>query len=418
MVKKLLIISIILGLFGIAACEGLITGPEEANQLHLNQNQRQLVDAGNSFSFDLFQEVIAQDHAGNRFISPLSVSMALGMTMNGAAGSTFDSMRAALRFDGLTRTEINESCGDLIEQLTGLDPKVTFYIANSVWTRKGFPVERQFIDVNRHYFDAEARTLDFGTTDAVETINGWVAEKTEDKISKLLDAIPGEVVMYLINALYFKGDWTSQFNPETTRDAPFYTGDDSEVTVRMMSQYHEFPYHATDTFQMIDLPYGSEQYSMTIMLPKEGSTLEALVAQLDASTWSQWIEQMEMSEGTIQIPRFRIAYKALLNDMLRALGLGIAFDGARADFSGISQAVYENNQRLFISRVLHNTFVQVDEEGTEAAAATGVEVSLTSVSPGFTMRVDRPFLFVIRERTSNTLLFIGTIGRPVWEENP
>ncbi len=402
-------------LFGFTRCEGLITGSTPEKTLQLTKTQMQLVEADNLFGFDLFKEVAGHEGENNVFISPLSVSMALGMTLNGAEKATYDSLRNALGYADLSRQEINESYQDMIEQLTELDPKVALEIANAIWIRQGLPVEQPFIDVNTQYFDAEVTNLNFDDPGSVDIINNWVASGTHDKITKILDSIPPEMVMYLMNAIYFKGDWTYQFEPKHTQQAPFYPAEGEEVQCDMMSIEQEFPYFETDNFQAIDLPYGDGDFSMVVLLPKPDSHRSQLIELLDLQQWLDWMDQFEKREGTLRLPKFSIEYKALLNNMLESLGMGIAFDPGRADFSGISQEVYDQGNRLFISEVLHKTFVRVDEKGTEAAAVTSVGVGVTSVQPDrFTMVVNRPFIFAIRERHTNTILFLGAITAPEW----
>lgn len=400
-------------LFSFTRCEGLITGSTPERTLQLTKTQTRLVEADNLFGFDLFKEVAAHAGEENMFISPLSVSMALGMTMNGAKSATYDSLRYALGYAGLSRQEINESYQDLIEQLTALDPRVALEIANAIWIRQGLPVEQPFIDVNKQYFDAEVTNLNFDDPGSVDIINNWVASSTHDKITKILDSIPPEMVMYLMNAIYFKGDWTYQFDPEHTQEAPFYPTENEEVQCNMMSIEGEFPYFETGNFQAVDLPYGDGDFSMVVLLPKQAYHRSQLIERLDLQQWLSWMDQFEKREGTLKLPKFTLEYKTLLNNMLKALGMEIAFDPGRADFSGISQEVYDQGNRLFISEVLHKTFVRVDEQGTEAAAVTSVGVGVTSVQPDrFEMVVNRPFIFAIRERTSNTILFLGAITRP------
>ncbi|HKJ69079.1 MAG TPA: serpin family protein [bacterium] len=384
--------------------------------MQLTKTQVRLVEADNHFGFDLFKEVTARGGEENMFISPLSVSMALGMTMNGAENATYDSLGNALGYADLSRQEINESYQDLMEQLTDLDAKVAMEIANAIWVRQGLPVEQEFIDVNTQYFDAEVTNLNFGDPGSVDIINNWVASSTHDKITRILDKIPPEMVMYLMNALYFKGDWTYQFDPEHTGQASFYPAQNTDIQCEMMSIEQEFPYFETDQFQAIDLPYGAGDFSMVILLPRQEYTRSRLIEDLDLDQWLSWMNQFQKREGTLRLPKFTLEYKMLLNDMLKALGMGIAFDPGRADFSGISQEVYDQGDRLYISEVLHKTFVRVDEQGTEAAAVTSVGVGVTSVQPDrFTMVVNRPFIFAIRERATNTILFLGSVVRPEWE---
>ncbi len=398
------------------------SSPSEPDEVTLGREltatEAQLAASADHFGLNLFREVVRQQPDSNIFISPLSVSMALGMTANGAAGATLDSMRATLELADLTEAESNAAYQSLMALLTQADPEVTFDIANSIWSRLGLPVEADFLQRCRDFFNAEVKGADFSDPATVDLINGWVKENTNGKIEKILDQIPAEAVMYLINALYFKGTWQFEFDSTRTENAPFYLADGSTTTSRLMSQRSEYRYLETDRFQLVDLPYGDDLFTMTVLLPKSGVALDDLVADLTPESWSGWIEAMTPDSGDIHLPKFKLAYKLTMNAVLKALGMGVAFEPYGADFTRIVARENMGGENLFISRVLHKTFVQVDEAGTEAAAVTAVEIALTSVGPeptGFVMRINRPFIFVIRERTSGALLFMGKIVAPVWE---
>ncbi len=383
--------------------------PDESLR-ELTPFEKQLAESGNDFGLTLFQTIVQAEADKNIFISPLSVAMALGMTTNGAAGTTEEAMRNTLGFGNLTNQEINESFSSLIALLTELDSEVVFEIANSIWCRDTFPVEESFIDVNKNYFDAEVSDLDFSSPSAPDVINGWVNDKTHGKIEEIIDQIDPLVVMYLINAIYFNGTWQYEFDEEETRDDVFNRPDDSQVACRMMEQENDFDYFENDDFQAIDLPYGNGQFSMTVFLPKPDRSVDDLIAELNWTNWIMWMNQFQTKRGSLYLPKFTIEYKLLMNDCLSDMGMGIAFDPEQADFTKIN-----SDGDLYISRVLHKTYVDVDEEGTEASAVTAVEVSLTSIGgdpAGFIMRVDRPFFFVIREDHSQTLLFMGKINDP------
>jgi serpin B len=336
--------------------------------------------------------------------------MALGMTYNGAEGLTRDSMAVALELQGLTLDEVNQSYRSLIDLLAGLDPEVQWLLANSIWYREGFPVEQAFLDVNRTYFDAEVAALDFTSPDAAPTINAWVNEKTKGRIPEIVDdPIADDLVMFLINAIYFKGNWTKQFDPDLTGPMPFYLAGGGETSVPTMTHGVEVAvgYYRDADVEVLDLPYGGQAYSMTIVMPAEGTDVGSIVSSLAAQGWQGWIDGLATLEMHVYMPKFRLEYELGMNDVLEALGMGIAFDPFRADFSKI----YSGPENLYISRVKHKTFVDVNEEGTEAAAVTSVEVGITSMPP--TVYVNRPFIFALREKFSGTILFIGLIMEPV-----
>jgi serine protease inhibitor len=403
--KKLMVISVLSALVGVVSC-GKEQRPPPREIL---PQERKLVVASNQFGFSLFNEVVSQSEGGNVFISPLSVSMALGMVYNGARGDTEAGMRATLAYGDLSPEEINQSYLSLIEFLTHLDPKVTMEIANSIWIREGLSVLEAFIELNRKFFLAEVTSLDFSAPDAADTINGWVSEKTHGKITEIVASpIDPMLVMFLINAVYFKGSWTIQFDPAKTVDTTFHAPA-GDLTVRQMTVHDTFPYLETADFQAVDLPYGDGAFAATILLPAAGKTADELIAALSSESWAALVAGLVPSEGDVALPRFELDYKVSLAAVLQALGMGIAF-GEGADFSGIN-----GPGGLFISDVLHKSYLKVNEEGTEAAAVTSVEVGgecSACGSPFFWLNVDRPFVLVIHERQSGALLFMGKIVAP------
>lgn len=376
----------------------------------LTQAESQIVSSSGKFGIDLFKKMHDAEKEENIFISPLSVSMALGMAWNGANGETATAMQNTLGFAGMSRADINASYKSLLELLSGIDPKVRFDIANSIWYRLGFEVEQSFFDLNKTYFDAEVAGLDFGLPSAVTTINSWVEDNTNGKIDQIIESIDPMTVMFLINAIYFNGTWTYEFDKAVTKERPFYPAEGKEVLVPTMAQTNDFAYYQDNQVQIIDMPYGNGAFRMTVVLPAPNTTVDAVINGLSPETWQTWLGKLKASKGTIYLPKFKLEYEQVLNQVLTALGMGIAFEPGRADFTNINK-----NGGLYISQVRHKTFVDVYEEGTEAAAVTIVEIRLTSVGgedPGFTMRVDRPFFFTIREQNTGTLLFMGKIINP------
>ena len=376
------------------------------------QLEKQLAQSGNKFGFNLFKEINKSDPKQNIFISPLSVSMALGMTLNGANGATFDAMKETLQLNGLSQVQINETYKSLIDLLSHLDAKVKFTLANSIWYRQEFAVENDFIDVNQSFFDALVQKLNFNDPLAPDTINQWVKDKTSGKIEKIVEQIKDEDVMFLINAIYFKGNWTYEFDKDLTTDDIFTKTDGSTVAVQMMKQEGEFDYFENQEFQAINLPYGDGDFSMMLILPTQENDLNAVMNQINESNWQDWQNSLIPENGTIQLPTFSMELKFSLKEILKMMGMSLAFEPLNADFSKIN-----SDKDLFISDVLHKTFVEVNEEGTEAAAVTSVIIGVTSIGGGgFTMRIDRPFLFFIHENRSQTILFMGKVLNPVGNE--
>ena len=386
------------------------TAPEpllEALPRPLSAAESRLIDAANDFSFALFREAsrtLPLD--ANAFLSPMSASMALGMTMNGARGTTLEAMQEALRVPGVSQTEINAGYRGLMDLFTTLDKSSEVLVANSVWLDQGFPVRAEFLAAARESFAAEATTLDLQAPATLGTINGWVNEKTRSRIPKLLESIADEEIAFLVNAIYFKGKWRLPFDPERTTPRPFRSAAGGSHDVPTMSQ-DEQPIRLAqgNGFTAADLLYGNGAWAMTILLPAEGSTPAAVLAGLTPSTWRELSASFQEVKVVLSLPRFKMDYSRSLVDDLRALGMGIAFEPGRADFSGMADV---DPTSLFLTRVLQKAFVEVNEEGTEAAAATVVGVGVTSAPPSFT--VDRPFLFVIRERLSGTILFMGQVN--------
>lgn len=380
----------------------------------LSAGERSLIQADNRFTFKIFRELAARESSdSNLFISPLSMAMALGMTYNGAAGATAQGMARALELEGLTLDEVNRSYRDLIALLRGLDPRVTFEIANSIWYDVGRAAvfRPSFIQTNQTYFDATSQALDFGSPAAAPTINGWVKERTRGRIPDIVpDPIPNDVIMYLINAIYFKGDWIQQFDKDLTRDAPFRLRDGNSATVRMMTHGKQVAARAASDgpVAILDLPYGGGPFSMTIALPREPADIDAFTAGLTQERWDAWIAALDSVSIEVRLPKFRQSYKPdSLETVLKGLGMTPAFcDEGGTDFSGIGGSP----GYLCISTVAHKAFVDVNEEGTEAAAATAVGIGETSASPFF--NVDRPFVFAIRENLSGTILFLGRMVHP------
>ncbi len=394
------------------ACDSPGVDPITALPRVLTAAETDLIAADNRFAFKLLRTVAAAEPGANVFISPLSVGMALGLAYNGAAGETRDAMRQTLELVGLTEGEINASYRSLIDLLRGLDPTVEFAIANSVWYRQDLPLLPAYLDLAREFFDAEVAALNFADPSAVTTINAWVNAQTRGRISQIVEPpIPADALAYLINAIYFKGDWTYQFDRANTAPAPFQRADGTTRSVATMRSLRPIPirYTRAGTVTVGELAYGGDAYRMTIVVPDDPSALRPLAATLTAGQWDGWLAALEKTELLVDLPRFRLSYERALKEDLAALGMAIAFcdDPARNfDFT----RMFAGPGAACITQVRHKTFVDVNEEGTEAAAVTSVEIGVTSAPPSF--RVDRPFLFAIREALSGTILFLGAIGDP------
>lgn len=396
------------------SCQQITDPITKSTKRPLTNQEIALVSSDNRFGIKIFKQIAASQPDSNIFISPLSISLALGMTLNGALDETRQAMEQTLELQGLSQQEINEAYLTLIELLMQLDPAVIFQIANSIWYRLGIDVKQSFLDVNRHYFKARIEGLDFDNPSSVDVINQWVNDQTNGRIKKIINQINPEDLMYLINAIYFKGDWTYLFNKDLTQTANFYGLAGSVYPCQLMHQENEFLYLQNDDFQAVDLPYGNGAFRMAIFLPLTGRNLSELIASLTNEKLNEWLHSFVSCPGIVEFPKIKLEYKLELKQVLSQLGMNIAFDPDRANFKNI----YEGPENAYISRVFHKTFVQIDEEGTEAAAVTVVVISSTSVggNNGFYMRVDRPYFFVLHDTHSNTILFIGQIVQPEWTE--
>jgi len=382
--------------------EGLAAPVEELDE--------RLVDANNGFGFNLFSELVGAEPGKNIFISPASVITALAMTYNGADGETKSAMEEAMLLKGMSMDEINSAFADLLTILQNPDPKVELAVANSLWAREGVAFNEDFLKRNEDYFGAEVAELNFDDTGAADTINAWVKEKTRNKIDGIVTPpINPETVLFLINAIYFKGEWSDPFDPDMTRDLAFNLPDGSQKDLPVMFRNDDFRYFETEDFQAVSLPYGkNERVSMYVFLPAVNSSLEELYEEINVVNWKKWIASFGSMEGEVGLPRFKFEYETSLNDTLKNLGMGIAFDDSAADFSGMRPVP----PRLVISEVKHKTFVEVNEEGTEAAAVTSVEVGMTAMPETFSMIIDRPFFFAIADDLTGTILFMGSVTNP------
>jgi serpin B len=371
----------------------------------------QFVEAQNRFAFKLFSQIDAQSDGDNIFISPTSIAIALAMTYNGADGDTQAAMARTLELQGLSLDAVNQANAALDRSLENTGEGVKLAIANSLWLRQGVNFNSKFLQQIQKSYRARVESLDFNDPNAPAIINGWVAQQTNDKIEQIVGQISPQTLLYLINAIYFKGDWTYSFPEDATEDRPFTLPNGSEVQQPLMSRTGEYRYLETEEFQAIRLPYGEGNIGFYVFLPREESSLAQFYDRLDVQAWSDWIDRMRSRRGSISLPRFELEYDIELKETLAALGMEIAFTPDRANFS----KMHAPPPSLAISQVKHKTFVEVNEAGTEAAAATSVGITATSVQEPqepFNMTIDRPFFCAIRDDRTGAILFIGSIINP------
>jgi serpin B len=384
----------------------------DIKDIDIDFKSEKLIKADNEFGLDLFKGIYNDSKTSVNFmISPLSVSVALSMAYNGAETETRTEMEEALRIKGFSRDEINKAYKQLIVALTTADEKVTMEVANSIWYSDIYPVEQSFLDVNKTYYNAEVEAADFSDPNTVNLINKWVSDKTHEKIPEIIQEISPEMVMYLINAIYYNGTWTKEFNPESTQKLSFKTESGNYKSTDMMGRKDSLNYFSNETFSSIEMPYGQGNYNMMVLLPNEDKTVSDILGQLNPENWEKWQKALKLTNSIdIRLPKFKIEFEIKLNEILKAMGMQLAFT-EMADFSGINPA-----RDLFISYVKHKTFIEVDEEGTEAAAVTIIGFETTSAGPGQEQWIPfyctRPFLFAITEKDTGAILFMGKVGDP------
>ncbi len=380
---------------------------------------QQISNANADFGFRLFAEMQKAQPNGNVFFSPYSVSSALTMTLNGANSDTLVQMGRTLSLKKIPLENVNRGYEALNMRLKTPGEGVRMNVANSLWANQNLTFIDSFLNDNQKSFNAEVANLNFGNSRAAaDRINGWVNKQTQGKIDNLVkpDSLSNMTAMVLVNAIYFQGDWSYPFEKAATKDEPFQLVGRQTVSVPMMrrAKMEKYGYMKGEGFQAVRLPYGSpkpreSRFSLYVFLPDRQDGLRDLLNTLSAENWDSWRRQMRPTEGTVILPKFKMQYESELNKALTALGMGIAFDREKADFSGMLR------QKAFISKVNHKAVLEVDEKGSTAAAATSVEMGLLSVMPArkpFTMKVDHPFFLAIVEESTGQILFMGAVWNP------
>lgn len=396
----------ILGILSTTAC-AVVASSTVTQAGSAGDQVRTVVRGNNAFAFDLYAKLKGAD--GNLFFSPISISTALAMTYGGARGQTEGQMAEVLHFD-LPQERLHPAFEDLARVWSGDEGERAYQldVANALWVQQGLTLLDTFVGLTRTHYGAGLREVHFAgaTEQARQTINTWVEEQTQGKITELLKpgVLEPATVLVLTNAIYFKGTWQSQFDPDRTADAPFTIAPGREVQVPMMQHKGQFGMGHADGVQLLELPYVGGDLSMVILLPIEPDGLPRLEQSLTADNLARWLGTLAEREVRVFLPRFKMTCEFELAKTLRTMGMTDAFC-ARADFSGIT-----GDRNLFISAVVHKAFVGVDEQGTEAAAATGVAMMRTSMAPVF--RADHPFVFVIRHRSTGSILFVGRLMNP------
>ena len=397
-----------------ASCEGKHNEIDLDNlpkpiKIDLRSAETEMVNSDQSFAFNFLSNVYAEeltDEDNSFMISPLSLSMALAMTMNGAEGETKSVMQETLKLKGFTSDEINNYYKKLKEALLATDPSTKLSIANSIWTNHNVSIKDEFVRKNREYFNSTVQSVNFGDSQTAELINNWASKNTNGLIDKVIDTTKPEDLMYLLNAIYFKGIWTSEFKKSNTHKKTFTLEDGTSVNVDMMSQTDKFNYKDDEYLQLVELPYGNSAFSMLVLLPKDKKSILDVVDALNNSDyWAGLKSGLREYEVELYLPKFKTEYSKKLNSVLSDMGMGLAFTN-NADFSGMSDLSAK------IDFVKQDTYISVDEVGTEAAAVTTVGIVMTSmpVQPDkVVFNANKPFIYVIQENSTGSILFMGIV---------
>jgi serpin B len=380
----------------------------QISNVEVSPDLKALVNGNNRFACDLYGRLRAEK--GNIFFSPNSISTALAMTYGGAKGVTEKQMADVLHF-GFAQDPLHQAFAALRGRLNFDDKDVEVRIANRLWGQTGYKFLPAYLELTKDRYGAELGEVDFAhQSDAARrTINTWVVEQTQGKIK---DLIPSGVLnnltrLVLTNAIYFKGKWADQFRKEATKNLPFHISAAENINVPMMYQKHEFKYGAVDNLQIIELPYVGNQLSMFVLLPKDVDGLPSLEEKLTQVNLEKWTSAVREQEVDVYLPKFTLTSEFSLKDVLQKMGMSAAFNSQQADFS-----LMDGKKDLYLSAVVHKAFVDVNEEGTEAAAATGVVADSKEARIPLTFRADHPFVFLIRDGKTGSILFIGRLLSP------
>lgn len=386
-------------------------GPVEANLRQMTITESEIVQSNADFAVRFFHEM-EKESLENYFTGPFSIHQALSMAMNGNEGDVLQEYLDVLAYHGLSKEEANLAVKSLTAYLKDVDPKVKINIANGIWYREGLRVQTAFKSNMQNYYNANVSALDFNNPNAHQVINNWIASQTNELIKDILDSIPREAVMYLVNAIYFKGDWKYQFDPGKTKKAPFYPERGGSVQVDMMESKDRVGLWVGGNAKVnyIEIPYSTGQYQMAIILPNSG-TLSDILPEITHENLTLWSNSARETSAILKMPKFKIKHKIVnLSEQLENMGLVTAFTPSPANFTKVFEG---NHPPLMISRIIHEALVEVDEKGTEAAAATVIEMVVTSVPSGPTIiTLDKPFYFLIKEKSSGAVLFMGKLGNP------
>lgn len=374
---------------------------------------QQMIRPNNELGFKLMNEIAKEDKE-NLFISPTSLFIALSMIYNGADGHTKEEIAEALQMDQVEVEALNKANASLLANLKKDSDAIQLNIANSIWLNEQFHFQQKFANKNEGYFNAEIQEINIQDADAAREINDWVKQATNDKIKEMVEPpLNPDMVALLLNAIYFRGDWSHPFDEAATENAAFYLKGGETKDVPFMTLTEELLYMENDQFQAVTLPYGDGEMNMKVFLPKANVDLAQFMEDLTLDHWSAWNKSFELKKGTVTLPKFQLEYEVVLNDVLQQLGMKSAFD----DQANFSKMIQEDNP-VWMSIVKQKSFIDVNEKGTEAAAVTGTEFETTALplNEPFSMEVNRPFFIAITDEETDAILFMGKIINPAEEK--
>ncbi len=410
MTNRIRLTTLLVILLFVASCSNENkSGMEEDLEAHTPIEIDTIANSNNKLGFHLLDR-LELDESDNLLVSPTSALMALLLAYNGASGDTKEEIADALSIVDMSNEQINEANKDLINRLEKESDVMQISVANSIWINDRFHFAKEFLQKADEYFHAEHEEIDVNNAASVDRINNWVKKATNEKIEEIIQPpLDANTVAILINALYFNGKWTYEFDKENT-EPEIFNSTEKKHEVPFMVMEEELDYLETDTFQAVKLPYGEGELNMQIFLPKENVSMQEMLKEMKMENWEEWQSEFKETNGVIKLPKFEIDYETKLNDSLIQLGIEKAFDSNEADFT----ALIQEEEPLWIHEIKQKTYINVDEEGTEAAAVTSVEIRTTSaiIDDDFYMDVNRPFLFTIKDEESDVILFIGMINQP------
>jgi len=381
-----------------------------------NSDAKSVVQGNTSFALDLYAEL--RKIEGNLFFSPYSITTALAMTYAGARENTAKQMAQTLHFT-FDQAQLHPIFAEIEAKIRSVQQGDNqLNIANALWPQEKYPFLEEFYSLLKECYDVSITPVDYkgDTESARKTINAWVEEKTQDKIKELIKKgiLDPLTRLVLVNAIYFKGTWASQFEKHLTRNHPFWLATEESIEVPMMTQTQQFGYYENNKFQMLGLPYVGNKLSMILLLPLKVDGLAELEKTLTMANLQRWIARLFEMEVEVILPKFQLNSQFRLDEALKSLGMVDAFDERRANFAGMDG----NEAWLYIGAVVHQAFVKVDEEGTEAAAATAVVMKAKSIPPPTpTFRADHPFIFLIRDNDTESIQFMGRVANPDATDN-